>query len=328
LPSVRRLALLLLIFGCDPYRDGERLLVHSDPKAAASAIHPKDERGHKLRAQALLAAHEPAEARIEIRFAIALKPKDPEAWALLGRIERELGHPGLALVAMERAAQRDPYREPYRGDFEPLLAELRGKRDERLAQLRTRKDNLAMGEAPAITSARNWAKQGAHQRAIEAIVDWVGEDPALHARGFEGVRALDEIGDRDAAIELAANLVAEQPSDYEAHLELAHLYLGVGRQGRAEQEIDEAIYVASDRPLAMRRAAEILEKTGRRRAACSMLSRALAFGVQAEGLRAVGECLQRDGQTEQAQAILDRACAMDPACQAAGTGSTPKTPRP
>ena len=299
--------------------------MHSDPKAAAAAIHPNDARGHKLRAQALLGAHEPAEARIEIRFAIALKAKDPEAWALLGRIERELGHPGLAVIAMERAARRDPYREPYRGDFEPMLAELRGKRDARLAQLRTRKDNLAMGEAPAITNARNWARQGAHQRAIEIIVDWVGEDPALHARGFEGIRALDEIGDRDAAIDLATNLVAEQPTDFEAHLELAHLYLAVGRQGHAEQEIDEAIYVASDRPLAMRRAAEILEKTGRRRAACSMLSRALAFGVHPDGLRAVGECLQRDGQLEEAQVILDRAKAMEPAT---GTGSTPQTPRP
>ena len=322
---MRRFAALLLILGCDPYRNGEQLLVHSDPKAAAAAIHPRDQRGHKLRAQALLAAHEPAEARIEIRFAIALRPTDQEAWALLGRIERDLGHPGLALVAMERAAQRDPYREPYRGDFELMLTELRGQRAERLAQLRNRKDALAMGDAPALANARAWAKQGAHQRAIEAILDWAGEEPALHARGFEALRVLDELGERDPAIELAASLVAEQPADYEAHLELAHLYLEAGRRGHAEQEIDEALYVATDRPLAMRRAAEVLEKTGRRRAACSMLSRALAFGVHADGLRAVGECLQRDGQTEQAQLILDRAKAMEPAT---GTGSTPQTPRP
>src|SRR5207249_1666927 len=94
-------------------------------------------------------------------------------------------------------------------------------------------------------------------------------------------------------------------------------YFAAGRAGRAEQEVDEAIYVAADRPRAMQKAAEVLEHAGRRRAACSMLSRSLAFGVRTDGLRALGECLQRDGQTEQAQAILDRACAMDPACHAA-----------
>ena len=314
MPTVRRVVWLLLVFGCDSYRDGERLLVRSDPKAAAAAIHPRDARGHKLRAQALLAAHEAGEARIEIRFALALKAKDAESWALLARIERELGHPGLALVAIQRAVDQSYERH----DFEATLAELKTARDQQLAQLKQPSGALAAGGEPTVANAvREWEREGAHQRAIEAVVDWVGAEPSLHARGFTGIDLLESAGEHEPAVELALHMVDEDPADVEARLAVARLYLRLGRTGRAEQEIDEAIYVAADRPRAMRRAADVLEKTGRRRAACSMLSRALAFGVKADGLRALGECLQRDGQTEQAQAILDRACAMDPACHAA-----------
>jgi tetratricopeptide (TPR) repeat protein len=313
---VRRLSWLLLICACDPYRDGERLLVHSDPKAAAAAIHPHDARGHKLRAQALLAAHEAAEARIEVRFALALQPRDAEIWALLARIERELGHPGLALVAMERAALRSYERH----DFDAMLAELRKARDEQLAQLLRETHEAAMGPPPlAFTTARGWAQQGAHQRAIEAILDWVGEQPALAARAGEAVVVLEEIGDRAAAIELATHAASEDPRSVTWRLGLARLYFAAGRIGRAEQEVDEAIYVAADRPGAMRRAAEILEQSGRRRQACAMLSRALGFGVQPEGLRALGHCLKRDGQASEAQVVDDRACALDPACHAAAS---------
>src|SRR5262249_6420413 len=159
--------------------------------------------------------------------------------------------------------------------FDAILAELRKARDEQLAQLSQDTNGAAMGAPPsALAQARSWAREGAHQRAIEAILDWVGEQPALAARAGERVVVLEAIGDRDAATELATHAVEEDPRSVTWRLELARLYFAAGRAGRAEQEVDEAIYVASDRPGAMRRAAEILEKSGRRRQACAMLSRA------------------------------------------------------
>jgi tetratricopeptide (TPR) repeat protein len=189
--SVRRLLLpLLLLSGCHSYRE---------------AMHPSDERGHVLRAEALLAAHALDEARIEARFAVALKPRDGAAWGVLARIERAAGRPGLALLAVERAAERAPAKPDWGG----LRAELRAEREQQLAAL-AKLDGGALAAGggavePRVAQAvRSWEAQGAHQRAIEAVLDWVGAEPALHTRGPAGLRLLESVGERAAALELAA----------------------------------------------------------------------------------------------------------------------------
>jgi len=335
--------LAALAAACDPYRDGERLLVSADPRAAA-AIHPRDARGHKLRAQALLAARELSEARLEARFALAQKPRDAEAWLLLARIELIAGRPGAAFWALEAAVRRAPDRR----DFDWLRGELLYARGVSLRALGLEvaadrdlvaAERLEPGLATSVEAARRspWraaaaagdpepalfdrvrelARRGAHESALELLIDWVAEDAAVHARGPAAVRLLASLKEYEAAIALQQRMVDEDSADVNARLELARLYVVSGRAPRAAQEIDEAVWAAPDRAAAMRQAAEILEQTGQRRQACAWLSRALAFGIAPDGLRALGECLLRDGQLEQAHAVLDRACSLDPACNAA-----------
>ncbi|HJZ86382.1 MAG TPA: tetratricopeptide repeat protein [Polyangia bacterium] len=341
---MRRFVLVaVLAAACDPYREGERLLLSSDPRAAAAAIHPKDERGHRLRAHALLAAGEPEEARIEARMAIALRPRDAEAWLVLARIERASGRPGAALAAVENAAERAPERH----DFDRLRAELLLERARALAEIGKRNAaerdfqavlrlqpglgaEVAQARVPPATAPARAVVQpapavaarfqaGARQSALDALADWVGAEPAVSLRAPAAIQILEAAGEKEAAVGLQERVVAEDPTDVPARIELARLFIAAGKSPRAGQEIDEAVWVAHDRAAAMRQAAAMLERAGQRRQACSWLGRALAFGVEPHGLRALGECLQRDGQTEQARAIFDRACSLDPDCHPAAT---------
>jgi tetratricopeptide (TPR) repeat protein len=341
---------LTALAACNPYRDEERLLLGSDPRAAAAAIHPRDARGHRLRAAALLAAGELAEARVEVRFALVLRPRDADAWMLLSRVERAAGHPAAALAAVEHAARRDPDRR----DFDLLRAELTlgrgqallvegraaaGERDLTLAvrlrpelaaqveQARQAPPREALAAGPGDESAidqtvRALAAQGAQQRAIETALDWAAAEPAYHRRAPHALGLLASIGQHAAAIDLGEALVAEDPGDPDARLLLARCYLVGGRPARAQQEIDEALFSSSDRPAILRRAAELYEAVGRRRQGCALLARSLSYGAQPSGLRALGECLQRDGQVEQARALLQQACALEGTCDQAAAGAS------
>jgi tetratricopeptide (TPR) repeat protein len=321
----------LAALGCATYVEGEQLLRAGQARAAAEAIHPRDSRGHALRAEALLLADEPEEARGEIRAALAERPRDVSQLLLLARIEHAAHRPGAALTALARAAKRDPDHP----DLRRMRAELLVERAQSLAALERPRaseqayaqalelapalarqtsrpappEALAAGGAPADAEEerlRRALADGPRQTALQAIADWVDGDAAVSARGPRAAQWLDAAGERDAALAIDERIVAEDPGDPGARLELVRALLALGRPARALQEIDEAVYAATDRPSAMRQAALLLERAGHLQKACALRARALAFGVDAEAFRALGECLDRAGQKDQARALFEK----------------------
>jgi predicted Zn-dependent protease len=124
---------------------------------------------------------------------------------------------------------------------------------------------------------RAFARLGARASARDALVDWVHAEPALAARGPAAIALARDLGDREAATELAERVAAERPASVEPRLVLAHLLLEDDREARADLEIEQALHSATDRAAAMAQAADVYDQTGRHRKACVLRARALAF---------------------------------------------------
>jgi tetratricopeptide (TPR) repeat protein len=296
---------------CDPYR-GASVRVQRDPRAAADAIRPRDARGHRLRAAALLQAGALEAARDEARLARAGRPLDGEAWWIEAEAERRAGRRGAALDVLDRAGGAI--------DDEPAALSLR-------AQLIVERTESLLHPPPAPSptdpifadvTARLAA--GDAPGGVARLLDWTAEPVALHTRGPAAEAFLAAHGRTADAVTLADRIIAEDPRDATARLDQAHVLLAAGRVARALQVIDDAIYVAADRKLALERAARLLEETGHGREACALLGRALAFREGATELDALAGCLERQGRMDAARAVRDRACAADPAC-ASATGT-------
>src|SRR5262249_44301248 len=141
--------------------------------------------------------------------------------------------------------------------------------------------------------------------------DWVHTAPALAERGPAAIDLFIELGDHEAATELAERVAAERPTAVEPRLVLARLFLQAGQDGRADLQLDQPPLAPLDRPSAMTKAADLYDQMGRHRKACVLRARALVYSDEPALRERVSAC-QRDLERQVAGGMMRPATGASP----------------
>jgi tetratricopeptide (TPR) repeat protein len=159
-----------------------------DPAALAEAsravsLAPESDGSYLVRARVRRHFGDRTGALADVEAGLVHEPADPRLLELQGLLETETGHPGAALVVLNRAVVRGASARVHAPKALALMA--LGRNEEAVEQwsLALTDDpedpRLYLGRARALIRLRHWARALAD---LEQADDWVGDRPALLTR--------------------------------------------------------------------------------------------------------------------------------------------------
>ncbi|MFM2119872.1 MAG: hypothetical protein RL722_1340, partial [Pseudomonadota bacterium] len=173
------------------------------------------------------------EARSGCQAVLIGHPRRPDAWALLGAIERRSGDADLAAEAYQRAIDVGPgFADAWRNLG--LLRKAQGRLDEALALL-SEASRLAPLDRPARSQRSDVLRLlGRHQEALEAADDALLLAPGDLEASLHRANALVGLGRHDAAAATYRGALQRHPASLDLHYNLG---IALQRAERAREAI-------------------------------------------------------------------------------------------
>jgi serine/threonine-protein kinase len=312
------------------------------------ALAPKSINGHRMLAEALLAAGRNEEAFETLHEAIRLRPRVAEVHANLARALAEVGKRDEALDKYRAASRLEPNDVRAHTDLAKALSTA-GRQDEALAAVRAAirlapDDGWAQqvlgsilltkrdwdGAAKAFRAAiQHGGKQDANAQhdlgvalqesgRIEEAITAYGEAVRIQPKSVRAhadlAKALSMAGRQDEALAEYRAASRLEPKDVRGHTDLAKALSMAGRQDEALAAVRQAIRLAPNDGWAQQVLGSILMIKRDWDGAATAFRAAIGHGQgqDANAHRDLGECLLQLGRTEEAITAYRGATRLDP----------------
>jgi len=263
-------------------------------------------------AEALLAAHRPAE------ILALLKPLPAEReeyyWVpwLAAKAQRELGHREEALALLREASRRSPFFDR-RGVQEAALLREMGRIEESLAEARSRLAKFPGDSALLQLAADDCRDLGRTEEAIAFYRAVTASQPGQRAAAEALALLLSGSGRAAEAEPVLAALLRETPEEASAWRTQGFVLMNLNRLVPAVESLETAKRLAPRDAETLYYLVVCLSELGRLDEADSQASELLRAAPEAShSYRALGMVREKQGRTDEAAAAYRRAFAIDP----------------